>query len=412
MNTPPTSDPADEEHAARRFIWSNGLQGMGDQIVAAKTVLPWLLQAAGTPGFFIALLVPIRESGSMLPQAAFTPWVTTQRSRKRIWVIGSLGQAVAAALIGVAVLLLGGATLGVTVTLLLAVLAVFRSLCSIASKDVQGRTIAKGRRGVITGRAAAVGGAIALAVGLLLELLGTDAPTWFLAALIFASAAAWVLAAVVFQTIREPVSNQEPQGLQQGWWVDTWGLFTGDRAFRQFVIVRSLLLVTALSTAFIVTLSQEVGSGLTGLGAFLIASGLAAVFGGRISGIWSDSSSRNVMSYGSLVGSIVIVALVASAQWATGEVNAWVFPIGFFLINLVHTAIRVARKTYIVDMAEGDERTRYVGAANTLMGIILLLVGAISGVVALLGPSAALIFLAAIGFVGVMAARNLPDVSV
>ena len=71
---------------------------MGDQIVAAKTVLPWLLQAAGTPGFFIALLVPIRESGSMLPQAAFTPWVTTQRSRKRIWVIGSLGQALAAAL--------------------------------------------------------------------------------------------------------------------------------------------------------------------------------------------------------------------------------------------------------------------------------------------------------------------------
>ena len=70
---------------------------MGDQIVAAKTVLPWLLQAAGTPGFFIALLVPIRESGSMLPQAAFTPWVTTQRSRKRIWVIGSLGQALAAA---------------------------------------------------------------------------------------------------------------------------------------------------------------------------------------------------------------------------------------------------------------------------------------------------------------------------
>jgi len=62
-----------EDHNARRFIWSNGLQGIGDQIVAAKTVLPWLLSAAGAPGFFIALLVPIRESGSMLPQAAFTP---------------------------------------------------------------------------------------------------------------------------------------------------------------------------------------------------------------------------------------------------------------------------------------------------------------------------------------------------
>ena len=400
-----------EEHAARRFIWSNGLQGVGDQIVAAKTVLPWLLQAAGTPGFFVALLVPIRESGSMLPQAAFTPWVTTQRSRKRIWVIGSLGQALAAALIGVAALTLDGTALGLAVTGLLAVLAVFRSLCSIASKDVQGRTISKGRRGVITGRAAAVGGAVALAVGLLLEYIGTPIPTWILAALIFASAAAWAVAAIVFHTIDEPVSDKDPRGLERGWWADTWGLFTGDREFRQFVIVRSLMLVSALSTAFIVTLSQDIGYGLTGLGAFLIASGLASVLGGRISGIWSDVSSRNVMSYGALASSVVIVGLVAAATWLPGAANAWVFPVGFFLVNLAHTAIRVARKTYIVDMAEGDARTRYVGAANTLMGVILLIVGAVSGAVAQLGPSAALLFLAVVGLIGVVAARRLKDVS-
>lgn len=400
-----------EEHAARRFIWSNGLQGVGDQIVAAKTVLPWLLQAAGTPGFFVALLVPIRESGSMLPQAAFTPWVTTQRSRKRIWVIGSLGQALAAALIGVAALTLDGTALGLAVTGLLAVLAVFRSLCSIASKDVQGRTISKGRRGVITGRAAAVGGAVALAVGLLLEYIGTPIPTWILAALIFASAAAWAVAAIVFHTIDEPVSDKDPRGLERGWWADTWGLFTGDREFRQFVIVRSLMLVSALSTAFIVTLSQDIGYGLTGLGAFLIASGLASVLGGQISGIWSDVSSRNVMSYGALASSVVIVGLVAAATWLPGAANAWVFPVGFFLVNLAHTAIRVARKTYIVDMAEGDARTRYVGAANTLMGVILLIVGAVSGAVAQLGPSAALLFLAVVGLIGVVAARRLKDVS-
>lgn len=405
------SNPSREEHAARRFIWSNGLQGVGDQIVAAKTVLPWLLQAAGAPGFFIALLVPIREAGSMLPQAALTPWVTSQRSRKRIWVIGSLGQAVAAALIGLAALLLDALPLALTVTLLLAVLSFFRSLCSIASKDVQGRTISRGRRGVITGRAAAVGGAASLVVGLFLEWLGSPVPTWVLAALIFLSAAAWAVAALIFHTIDEPVSAEEPQGLQRGWWADTWGLFTGDREFRLFVIVRSLLLVSALSTAFIVTLSQEIGYGLTGLGAFLIASGLAAVLGGRISGIWSDISSRNVMSWAALAASVVLVALVAAATWLPGEVNAWLFPVGFFLVNLAHTAIRVARKTYIVDMAEGDERTRYVGAANTLMGVILLLVGALSGAVAQLGPGAALLFLAATGLVGVVASRRLRDVS-
>lgn len=88
-----------ERHNAWLFVWANGLQGVGDQLVNAKTVLPWLLQAAGTPGLFTALLVPVRESGAMLPQAALTPWVTSHRSRTRLWVLGSVGQALAAALI-------------------------------------------------------------------------------------------------------------------------------------------------------------------------------------------------------------------------------------------------------------------------------------------------------------------------
>ncbi len=400
-----------ERHNARRFIGSNGLQGVGDQIVAAKTVLPWLLQAAGTPGFFIALLVPVRESGSMLPQAAFTQWVTTQASRKRIWVVGSLGQAVAAALIALAALLLSGTALGVAVVALLAVLALFRSLCSIAAKDVQGRTISKGRRGLITGRATAVGGAVAVVAGLGLSTLGADIPTWVLAALILLSAGAWAVAAIVFHTIDEPVSEVAPRGLKRGWWSDTWGLFTGDADFRRFVVVRSLLLVTALSTAFIVTLSQEIGQSLTGLGAFLIASGMAAVVGGRIAGIWSDASSKNMMSAGALAGSLIILILVAGARWAPDALNAWLFPVGFFAVNLAHTAVRVARKTYVVDMAEGDLRTRYVGAANTLMGVILLIIGAVSGAVALAGPEAALLFLAAVGLVGVAASRGLREVS-
>ena len=93
---------------ARYFIWSNGLQNLGDQIVAAKTVLPALFSAAGVPAFFTGLLTPIRESGSMLPQAALTPWVTTYRARKRLWIIGSLGQAVSAAVIALAAFLPAG----------------------------------------------------------------------------------------------------------------------------------------------------------------------------------------------------------------------------------------------------------------------------------------------------------------
>lgn len=402
----------DEDHNARRFVFSNGLQNIGDQIVAAKTVLPWLLQVAGAPAFFLALLVPIRESGSMLPQAALTRWVIGHRDRRHLWMLGSYGQALSAALIGAAALSLRGWQLGLAVVVLLAVLSLFRALCSITAKDVQGRTIHKGRRGEITGRATALGGAVTLAIGVLLWLLPGEIPAWLIAAVILAAALAWVVAALVFRGIREPEPEYSAQvSATRGWLWDCLQLFTGDRDFRWFVIVRSLLLVTSLSTAFIVALAHESGQDLSGLGAFLVASGLAALIGGRISGKFSDVSSRKVMSTGAAAASVVILLLLASVTWAPVWVTAWALPLGFFAVNLAHTAVRVARKTYVVDLAEGDQRTRYVSAANTLMGGILLGTGAVSGVIALAGTTAALLFLAVIGLVGVAAAGRLKEVS-
>lgn len=398
-----------EDANARRFIWSNGLQNIGDQIVAPKTTLPWLFSAAGVPAVLTSFLVPIRESGSMLPQAFLSPWVTSQRSRKRVWLIGSWGQFLAATLLAVSALLLDGAALGAAVLALLAVHAVFRSICSLAGKDVQGRTISKGRRGEITGRATELAGAFTLAVGLILSFVPNDLPRWALAALLFGGALTWALAAVVFRRIDEP--EAEPAAKAGQSLAEMWALVKGDTDLQRFLLVRSLMLVTALSTPFIVVLAGHQGADLTGLGAFVIASGGASLVGGRISGLWSDRSSKRTMAWAAGIASTVIVALVLSARAFGPGVNAWVMPLGFFLVNLAHTAVRVSRKTYLVDMAAGDKRTMITGASNTVMGVVLLVVGAISSAVALLGPQAALLFLAVVGYAGVFGASNLKEVS-
>lgn len=407
-----SSSPSQESANARRFVWSNGLQGVGDQLLSGKTVLPWLFSAAGVPGFFTGLLVPLRESGSMLPQAALTPWVVSHPARKRLWVLGSVGQGVCAAIIAAAAVLVRGPLLGLIVCLALAVLAVLRALCSLTGKDVQGRTISKGRRGVVTGRATQLGGAVTLITGGILAALG-ELPRWGLALLLAIGAATWFLAAAVFRTIEEPVPESSGQkGINHSWWKDTWQLYTQDVRFRCFVNVRALLLVSALSTSFIVVLSQSIGSqALSGLGGFVLASGLASLVGGRVSGVLSDKSSRLVMSWAAGAAAIILLGIVACAAWAPTAVSMWALPLGFFLVNLAHAAIRVARKTYVVDMAGEDKRTRYVGAANTMMGVILLVVGGISAVIALAGPSAAILFLACIGLVGAWRARALPEVS-
>ncbi|MFS0418546.1 hypothetical protein ACL1BA_13170, partial [Corynebacterium striatum] len=102
------SIPDNETRPARLFAWSNALQGIGDQLVSGKTVLPWLFAQVGVPHFFTALLVPIRESGSMLPQAALRPWVTSRPARKKLWVWGSLIQGCCAVVVAVAAALFHG----------------------------------------------------------------------------------------------------------------------------------------------------------------------------------------------------------------------------------------------------------------------------------------------------------------
>ncbi|MDO5731420.1 MFS transporter [Corynebacterium sphenisci] len=396
----------------RRLIAAQGLQSAGDQVVDAKTVLPWLLNALGAPGFMLGLLVPIRESGSMLPQAALTPWVRAQPRRKRVWLIGALTQAAMAALIAVAAAAATGAAAGALVLLGLAGFSLGRSLCSIGSKDIQGRVIPKGRRGRVSGVSTMVGGIAAITVGAAVRILGgsdrlgeTDLE-W----LIGAAALAWVAGAAVFARIAEPAAEAEDPGAGPGWVRESLDLLREDRPFRRFVVVRALLLVSALAPAFLVTLAARGGAGLGGLGTFLIASGAASIIGGRISGRFSDRSSRRAMILGAAAASAVILAALALARLAPGAAG-WALPVTYFLLALTHTEIRVARKTYVVDMATGDRRTSYVAVGNTAMGVILLFTGVISGALAHIGVEWALLLLAGMGLAGVAAARALPEVS-
>lgn len=59
-----------------------------------------------------------------------------------------------------------GLAAGVGILVALAIFALGRCLCSIASKDVQGRTIPKGERGQLNGISTTVAGIVAITLGL------------------------------------------------------------------------------------------------------------------------------------------------------------------------------------------------------------------------------------------------------
>lgn len=395
-------------------IAANTLQATGDQVVNAKTVLPWALTAVGAPAAVLGLLVPVRESGSMLPQAAMSPVLQASARRRHFWLWGAAGQATATAGMAFAIAALSGWAAGVAVVLLLAVFALSRSLSSLAGKDVLGRTVPKGERGQINGLSTVLSGAVAITLGVGIRVLGgDDVSVRVLAALLAAAALAWVLALVVYARVREPAAEPvEASGDGEGWVASSWRLLREDAPLRRFVWARGLLLVSALSPPFVVALAAQEGeTSLAGLGPFVIAQGVAGLVGGRAFGRWADRSSQRLMTGAAAAASLLVGVFLALHLAPATRGLWWLYPLTYLLLALAHTGVRVARKTYVVDMAGEERRTVYVAVSNTAIGVLLLVVGAASSVLALMGPVVALVFLAVLGLVGVGVARTLPDVS-
>lgn len=394
----------------RRIVAALTFTKFGDAVVDAKTVLPWLLGALSVPAALIGLLVPIRESGSLLPQASLLPIVRARSQRKGLWMVGAVGQALAAFAIAGAAFTMTGTTAGLVILAALAVFALSRSLCSITVKDVMGRTIEKGGRGKVSGTATTVAGVIAITLGFGLRQLGPATATSAFGLLLLGGGAMWLFATIPFGTVDEPLGDHD-DSTDASAITDGLSLLRHDAPFRRFVLARTLLLVSALSPPYVIALAQEqVGSGITGVGPFVIASGLAALLGGRLWGGAADRSSRLVIAAAAGSASVIVGVFLLVRTTGLGDQSLF-YVVVYFTLAITHTGSRVGRQTYVVDLAEGNRRTDYVAVSNTAMGVLLLVVGGLTSLLAILGPAVALVALAFIGAAGVPMARSLPEVS-
>ena len=58
----------------------------------------------------------------------------------------------------------------------------------------------------------------------------------------------------------------------------------------------------------------------------------------------------------------------------------WLYPLIFFVLMVAHSGVRLGRKTYVVDLASGNRRTDYVAVSNSVIGVVLLLLGSMGAV--------------------------------
>jgi len=365
-----------------KLVVSQFLINLGDVLINPKVTLPWLLQSLGAPLYLLGWLVPIRESGSLLPQIAIAHFMYKIKIRKWVWVFGSIIQSLCVVVIGSTALLFEGASAGWIIIVTLVLFSVARGLNSVASKDVLGKTVAKDRRGRVTGWSASASGmiTIVIAVYMLLFFDGDRENVNFYVWAIVIATLIWLLAALIYSSVQEPLSQIDDKETSFFAVFKELSLLKTDVVFREFVIARSLFLCAALGAPYYVLIAQQKSdnAGFV-LGLFILVSGLASLLSSPFWGLFSDYSSRKVMLIASLLSSLSGIALFFSIKLLSDtSCVIWSVAILYFVLSVAHQGVRIGRKTYLVNLGDGNKRTRYVSVSNTIIGVALLGMSSIS----------------------------------
>lgn len=398
-----------------RLLASNVLTRLGDAIVNPKTVLAWLIPILDAPGFVLSLLVPIRESGSLLPQLLIAQQIRRLALRKWSWVLGALGQGASVLGLAAVVYSLRGWPAGIVLLVLLTVFSLSRGICSVAAKDVIGKTISKTRRGRLSGLSSTLSGLLVIGLGAGLGIVQTTSSARVLSLVIMAGGLLWFAAALVYSSVDERRGETGGGGNAWDTGMQQISLLRTDVNFRRFVLVRTLFIATALTSPFIVLLTQQrmPDQSIGLLGMFVLANGIGESISATVWGVQADRSSRRVMMIAGAAAALVGV-VVSLSEWLDAPVadTPWFYSGLYFLLVVAHSGMRLGRKTYLVDMAGGNKRTDYVAVSNTVIGVALLAAGLLSAALAYLSVPFAVFVLAVMAFAGTLVCQRLPEVQV
>jgi MFS family permease len=404
-------------HQPRNFfayMAANTSQKIADELVSARLILPWMLASLGAPAAFAGFVVPIQQSGVLVPQLLVAAIIRRLPKRKVVWLAGALLSAACLGLMALVLVALDGSAAGWGILLTLTLFSIARGLCSVAAKDVIGKTISKGRRGSLMGYSAGLAGLATLILGVYIQgFVEQDSSRSLMLGLVLGSALLWCIALLAFSLIEEQPGSVAGGGnaFETAW--RSLSLVVTDVQLRDFIIVRTLLLSVALAPPFYVLFAQQLTqSALVGLGLLVIASGIANIVSAPIWGRLGDRSSRLVMFWAAMIAALLGIGVFLAAHFNAAILSSPLCHAGLFLVlTIAHGGVRLGRKTYLIDLANADTRATYVAVSNTLIGVAMLVAGGIGFIADLLTVQAVILLLGVISMIAAIRTWYLPDVS-
>ena len=338
------------------------LNKLADLLISAKTRLTALLVSVGAPVWMIGWLVPIRESGALLPQVLISIYLRKHAQRHIVWRIGMITQVFSVVGMLLSVILFSGFIAGILVLASLVLLSLGRSACSLTVKDMEADVAKKGERGNLIGVASTVSGVVTLVIAIPLVIYDGALTSNILLVVLCASMLAFILTLICVWPIKTRVEvENSPE--------NTFSI-NFDTTIYKFIFVRGLFVHSALVAPYFMI--ERNGDVKELLPIYIGAEATAALLSSIIWGKIADKSAKLTLR---LSGLLALGACVGLLFWQTPSIVT--SALLFFVLSVAHAGVRTGRKTYSLDVKEGHDRTELVGFSNTAIGIILLAFGAL-----------------------------------
>jgi MFS family permease len=136
--------------------------------------------------------------------------------------------------------------------------------------------------------------------------------------------------------------------------------------------------------------------------------GLANVLSSRLLGGMADRSSRGVMALAAVAAvTTALCALVIGALEGPWR-SPYLYALIFVLLGFAEQAVRLGRKTYLVDAAPAAERPLYVAFSNTVVGVFALVLGLLGGIADVFSPAVLVAVLGGLGMLGLAVVAATP----
>jgi MFS family permease len=381
---------------ARRLYHRNFAFGVGNgsfSLLAETLIHPTIVLALFvsqiTDSNLLVGLVPAMAAGLWFLPQLLGAAITQGRSRQLPFVFaGTILRTLTIGLLGVMGFLVGGdepSSLLLWFFVLYAVYNLAGGFVNVPTLELSARLVPANRRGLFFSQRSFWGGILGFMAGFLVQgILGqTETFPANFALLFFAAFCALGFATyftAMMQEAPQPYSEHRTTFLSH--LTDAPQLFT-NAAFRRFLGFRVALSLSAIADPFyVVYVQQQLGAPPEIVGVYIVGMTVAR-FGSNL--VWGKlvdfKGNRFVLQVAALMRlGIPLIALVLPPlfNWDTfaervpggDDAIFYIFGLIFVLYGSALSAQALANLTYVMDVAEPEQRPAYFGLTNTILGFV------------------------------------------